>query len=369
MRTPLALLVLLFASAARAGVPTPVPVTEPTSKAVEEDSGYWHSSNSVSWWGDVVSRRSISLVDPFPSIRQICMIPPAADWVTEGAQPAVEAQYLLLLLRVNGAIEEARGSAWNVGSGSRCGVTAYPKEAKLMEYTITWSGSMAQSIKDKTRFNGCISAVSKVAGHPKYASQGKNMPPVGEMVADTVNLLLKSKTPETQSLALSVAQELVNGDRFVDTLEAMVKDKSLTAKITISPNNSPETLTVREYAMRALATTNPTERSAKLLALIWHDEQEEEAMRAAAVRSFAFVVSQAKLHKELFSFLNPLMGINMDENDKKDAGGSAAKLSQLGDAAFCAGSVWPKEKRDFAKQGLDWDGNSGSAKPKAKTKK
>lgn len=371
MRPPLSLVVLLCAAPAFAGeAKLPANVAEPASVAVEEPSGYWNASNSVSWWGDVKSRRSITLVDNLPSLREICMVPPAADWVTEGATPQIEEQYLLLLFRLNMSINDARGSRLPQGIGriGRCGVHSPGRYAALAEYANYWNGVGNAEAQKRFNFSGCRSDWNPVKGHPKYASQGKNKPLLSVTVIETVNMLLKSKNPGTARMALGVVQELTNGDKFVDTLESMVKDKTLTTPITISPDSGKETMPLREYAMRALAVTNPTERSAKLLALIWHDDKEDEATRAAAMRAFEFVVEDGHLQKELFPFVNPLMGINMDENDKKDEAGSKAKLSALGEAAWCAATEWPQEKREFARKGLDWDGNSVPVK-KAPAKK
>lgn len=376
MKTPLALLLLALSLPAVAGTPkapeaprSGAAPAEPPSVAVEEPSGYWTSSNGVSWWGDVKSRRSITLVDDLPRLREICMVPPAADWVTEGATPEVEEKYLLLLSRLNLSLDSARGSHIKPGRLSRCGVASPGREAYLGEYSNTFNGVNPEEIRKRTNFAGCRAGLDKVKGHPKYASQGNVLPNVGLIVMETVNALLKSKNPGTVRMALGVVQELANGDKFADTLESMVKDKGLTAKVNINPEmTGKETLTLRVYAMRALAATNPTERTAKLLALVWHDSSEPEDVRVGALRAFSFVVEDARLEKPLFPFLNPLMGLNADENDKKDEAGPKAKLSELGDAAYCVASGWPREKRDFAKKGLDWDGNAGTPIKKSKSK-
>lgn len=372
MKTPLALLALCLSLPAAAQNKAQAVPAEPTSKAVEEPPVYWHSSNSVSWWGDVVGRTSITLVDDLPRLREICMVPPAADWVTEGAKPEIEHQYLILLSRLAYSLNEARGTRINIGRIGRCGVRSFAKQAYLGEFANTWFGSNSQEIKQKTNFNGCLSDSNPahVGGPWKYASRGKSRPSPSLMIVETVNALLRSKNPETVKTALSVAQEIAPSDKWLDTLETMVKDKSLTAEITIQPEGEgKETLTLRAYAMRALAATNPTERTAKLLALIWHDDKEDPKARAAALRAYSFAVEDAHLEKTMFPLLNPLIGLYMDENDKKEEAGAKGKLSEVGEAAECAKDGWPKEKQRFAAKGLDWDGNPMGSTPKTGAKK
>jgi hypothetical protein len=359
MRTPLALLALLLASSARSQAPaTPTPPSSPAA----ERSSYYHTSRN-SWWGDVVSRRDINLSSDLGAVDDLCFIPPAADWVTDGAPTAINKKYLNLVWRAAYSISNAQGR-YNQGGRTIgiCGVNADAQMAGIGEFSNFFVGSFDDSIKSRTGFTSCLRSQDFVKGTPKYAAHGKVVSNAGIAVVETLNLLLKAKDPETVLEALGDVRVIQNSDKFRESVEALVRDKSVTAKVTIKPDGSKETLPLRVYAMRTLATIERTERSAKVLALIWHDEKEPMEIREGAIRAFSFIVEwpgpakdsmalRPAMLKTLYPFLAPLMMINAVENDKKEEAGPKAQISELGNAAECAARLYPKELREKAKKG------------------
>ena len=378
MRTPLALLALFLASFARAQTPpapqaaqtpqspqTSAVATPPAAPApaAEERSSYYHTSRNY-WWGDVVSRKDINLSSDIGGLDDICFIPPAADWVTEGASPEVEKKYLNLVWRgaysLAGAQNRSNLQGRTIGT---CGVNATSTMASIGEFSNFYVGVFDEGIKSRTGFRGCMRAQDFVKGSPKYASHGKTVSNAGKAVMETLIQLLKSKNPETVLGALTDIQVMKNSDMFRESVEALVRDKSVTAKVTISPDGSKETLPLRVYAMRTLATIERTERSAKVLALIWHDEKEAPEIREGAIRAFSFVVqwpgpnalnsmaARPAMLKALYPFLQPLMMIASIENDKKEEAGPKAQISDFGNAASCAADMYTKELRAKARKG------------------
>lgn len=372
MKPPLSLLILLLASSVRAGTAKPAAPPEPTSAVVEEPSYYYHT-NKNSWWGDVVSRRDIYLVNDIGDLNDLCYIPPAADWVTAGAKPDIEQKYLNLIWRSAYSIAQAQGRGNGARTIGTCGVNAYSPMAYLGEFSNFYV--LPPEEVRKKGFNSCRMSKDFVKDHPKYASQGNRTSNAGIAVLETLNLLIKSKTPETALNALSDSSMIFNSEKFRDTIESLINDKTVTASITIKPDGYKETMPLRVYAMRTLATTERTERTAKLLALIWHDEKEPADVREGAIRAFAFVAQWAgpaiksdenrpAMHKALYQFLLPLMMIAADEYDKRDeanaklAGDPKAKkaqVSELGAAAQCAADMWPKKYQIKAKKGKKYD--------------
>lgn len=355
MRTPLALLALLLASFARSQAPAAAPDAEPSS--------YYHTSRNY-WWGDVVARKDINLSSDVGALDDVCIIPPAADWVAEGAPPEIEKKYLNLVWRAAYSVANAQGRS-NLGGRTigSCGVNAAAQMAAIGELSNFWVGSFDEGIKKRTGFSSCMRAQDFVKGSPKYAAHGKKISNAGIAVMETLNLLLKSRNPETVLGALTDIQVIQNSDKFREGVEALVRDKSVTAKVAIQPDGSKETLPLRVYAMRTLATIERTERSAKVLALIWHDEKEPAEIREGAVRAFAFVVqwpgpvalnsmaARPAMLKALYPFLQPLMMIASVENDKKEEAGPKARISEFGNAADCAARLYPQELRDKARKG------------------
>jgi len=369
MKPLYALLALLFVAAARAGEAPRAPVApapDPKSAPAQESHFYAHAIKA-SWWGDVVSRRDISLNEDLPNLSELCFIPPAADWVTDGASPEVELKYLRLVGRVAYSLGDAQGKG-NLGGKTigSCGVNAYGVLTGIGAFNNFFVGAMDADAKARTRFTSCMSTRDFVKGAPKYSSSGKKIVTAAFPVMDTLNLLAKSKNPETALEALSLMRVISPSDKYRDTIEAVVRDKSLTAMVEIKPDGYKEILPLRVYAMRTLATLERTERSAKLLALIWHDEKEPEDIRVGALRSFAFITEWAGpalvapqnrpvMHKALYSLLPPLMMLYAVENDKKEEAGAKAKLSALGEAAFCATNTWPKKIQLKALKGKPFD--------------
>ncbi|MDD5301997.1 MAG: hypothetical protein PHS14_02725 [Elusimicrobia bacterium] len=362
MRTPLALLALLLASAARAGTALPAASSEPASKEVVESRYYYHSSG-VSWWGDVVSRHDISLSSDLGKLDELCLIPPAADWITDGASSDINRKYLDLIWRSAYSLANAQSRSNLRGQTiGTCGVNADSVMANIGEFGNFFVGAFDDALKKRTGFSSCLHSKDFVKGEPKYASYGKTIVTPAVAVVDTLNFLLKAKSPETVLEALGDVRMLQNSDKFRDSIQALVRDKSVTANVSIKPDGVKETLPLRVYAMRTLATIERTERSAKILALIWHDETEPPEMREGAIRAFAFIVewpgpasassaNRPVMHKALYAFLAPLMMIASVENDKKEEAGAKAKLSALGNAAFCAAERYPKELRAKARKG------------------
>jgi hypothetical protein len=362
MKPPLALLVLLLAASARAVTPAPAAGGEPASKPVEEPRYYYHSPR-VSWWGDVVARRDISLNSDLGKLDELCFIPPAADWVTDGASREIQEKYLHLIWRAAWSMANAQGKG-NLGGRTigTCGVNAYAVMANIGDFNNFFVGSMDPQVKTRTGFSSCLSTKDPVKGEPKYASYAKTVVAPAAAITDTLNLLLKSGHPDTVLEALGDIRVLANSDKFRDAIEALVRDKSVTAAVTVRPDGVAETLPLRVYAMQSLATLERTERSAKLLALIWHDEKEPAEIREGALRSFAFIAqwpgpartsfeSRPAMFKALYPFLVPLMMITGVESDKKEEAGPKAKLSPLGAAADCAASMFPMELRSKARRG------------------
>lgn len=362
MRTPLALLVLLLVSTARAGTTAAPSIPDPTSKPAEESRSYYHTSRNY-WWGDVVSRRDINLSSDIGGLDDLCFIPPAADWVADGAPAAIESKYLNLVWRVAYSLANAQNrSNPNGQTIGTCGVNAAATMAGIGEFSNFYVGAFDDGVKQRTGFTSCLRSQDFVKGQPKYASHGKTISSAGLAVLETLNLLLKSKTPETVLAALGDIRVLQNSDKFRESVEALVRDKSVTAKVTIRPDGSKETLPLRVYAMRTLATIERTERSAKVLALIWHDEKEPPEIREGAIRAFAFIAEwpgpakdsmalRPAMLKTLYPFLAPLMMITAVEYDKKEEAGPKAQISDLGNAASCATDMYPKELRAKAKKG------------------
>ena len=359
MKPPLALALLLLAGAARAGAP------EPASKPVEEPRFYYHAPRA-SWWGDVVARKDISLTADLGKLEELCLIPPAADWVTDGASREIQEKYLRLLHRVAWSMNNASGGG-NAGNRTigTCGVNAYAVTANLGEFSNFFVGGIDPALKSRIGFSGCLSTKDFVKGEPKYASFGRTVIAPGAAVAETLNLLLKSKHPDTVLEALGVVRTLSPFEKFRDAVEALSRDKSVTAVITIRPDGVEEKLPLRVYAMHTLATMERTERTAKLLALIWHDEKEAAEVREGAIRAFSFVSQwpgtaietmnnaekRKAMHKALYPFLVPLMVVGGVEADKKEEGGPKAQLSPLGSAASCALDLFPLELRAKARKG------------------
>lgn len=363
MRTPLALLAFVLAASARAGTPA---VADPGAAPAEERSSYWHTSRN-SWWGDAVSRRDLNLVADVGTLDDLCFIPPAADWVTEGAPADIEKKYAGLVWRASYSVAQAQGRT-NLGGrviGS-CGVNAPASMAYIGELSNFYNGVFDDSVKARTGFRGCLMSKDFVKTSPKYASHGKTISNAGLAVMETLNLLLKSKNPDTVVGALTDIQTLKNPDKFRDGVEALVRDKSVTAKVTIRPDDRNETIPLRVYAMRALAGMERTERTAKLLALIWHDEKEPPEVREGAIRAFAFVAqwpgpdamnsmaARPAMLKALHPLLSPLMMLTAGEYDKKEDAGPKAVLSGLGEAGECAVNMFPKDQREKARKGLPW---------------
>ena len=360
MKPLLALLSMLFVPAAFAGDPAP-------AAAPAEESHFYAHALKASWWGDVVSRRDISLNDDLPNLSELCFIPPAADWVTDGATPEVELKYLRLIWRVAYSLGDAQGTG-NLGGKTigSCGVNAYAVLTGIGAFNNFFVGAMDADAKARTRFTSCMSTRDFVKGAPKYSSSRKKIVTAAHPVMDTLNLLAKSKNPETALEALSLMRVIAPSDKYRDTIEAVVRDKTVTATITIKPDGYKETMPLRVYAMRTLATLERTERTAKILALIWHDEKEPEDIRVGALRSFAFITEWAGpalvaqknrpvMHKTLYSFLAPMMMMYAVENDKKEEAGSKAQLSALGQAAECAVNTWPKKIQLKARKGKKFD--------------
>lgn len=366
MKPLLALVSLLLSGSVHAGTVTAVGPSDPPAKAVEEPSFYYHSPR-VSWWGDVVSRHDISLGSDMGKLDEICLIPPAADWVADGASEEIQQKYLHLLWRAAWSINSAKGGA-NPGNRTigTCGVNASAMIVGLGDYSNFFVGSFDESIKKRTGYSSCLATKDPVKGSPKYASHGKTVVAPGVAVAETLNLLLGSKHPETVLGALSDIRAITSFEKFRETVEALVRNKSVTATVTINPpGEGRETIPLRVYAMRTLATMERTERTAKILALIWHDKEEPADIREGAVRAFAFVAQwpgtaidtmtsadrRKAMHKALYPFIVPLMTVGGIESDKKEEAGPKAKLSPLGEAASCALDMFPVELRQKARRG------------------
>jgi hypothetical protein len=364
MRTPLSLLALLLLSVVRAGAQTKAPIPDAAGKPVEEPHFYYHSPR-VNSWGDVVSRRSISLTSDLGKLDELCMIPPAADWIAAGASEEAQQKYLQLIWRSAWSMANAQGKG-NLGGRTigLCGVNAYAVLSTLGDFNNFFVlGGNDDAVKARTGFAGCLSTKDPVKGEPKYASFGKTVVAPAKPIIETLNLLLKSTHPQTVLETLGDIRMIANTDKFRDSIEALVKDKSVTATVTINPpDEGKETLPLRVYAMRTLATIERTERSAQVLALIWHDETEKPEIREGAIRAFSFIVewpgpvlssaeTRPAMYKALYPFLAPLMMINGVENDKKDDAGPKSKLSPLGEAAYCAAERFPKALRDKARKG------------------
>jgi hypothetical protein len=298
---------------------------------------------------------------------EVCLIPPAADWVTDGASEEIQRKYLHLLHRTAWSINNAKGGG-NPGNRTigTCGVNATAMIVGLGDWSNFFVGGFDESIKKRTGFTSCLSTRDPVKGAPKYASYEKTVNAPGVAVAETLNLLLKSRHPETVLSALSVVRSITSFEKFRESVEALVRDKSLTAAVTIEPpGEGRQTIPLRVYAMRTLATMERTERTAKIMALIWHDEKETPEIREGAIRSFAFVAQwpstaietmtsaekRAAMQKALFQFIVPLMNIGGVESDKKEEAGAKAQLSPLGQAALCALDMFPKELRAKARKG------------------
>jgi len=313
-----------------------------------------------------VSRRDIPLQSDLGKLDELCLIPPAADWVMDGASREVQEKYLRLLHRVAWSMNNVsgRGNAGNRTIGT-CGVNAYAVTAGLGEFSNYFVGSIDPAIKSRTGFSGCLHTKDFVKGEPKYASYGKTMVAPGGAVADTLNALLKSKHPDTVLEALGNIRTLSPFEKYRDAVEALVRDKSVAAVITVRPDGAAEKLPLRVYAMHTLATMERTERTAKILALIWHDEKETAEVREGAIRAFSFVAEwpgtaiatmtgpekRQAMHKALYPFLVPLMVVGGVEADKKEEAGPKAKLSPLGSAASCALELFPLELRAKARKG------------------
>ena len=315
--------------------------------------------------GDVVARTDISLVSDMGKLDELCLIPPAADWVSDGASEEIQKKYLHLLWRAAWSINNAKqgGNAGNRTIGT-CGVNASAMIVGLGDYSNFFVGSFDDSIKKRTGFSSCLSTKDPVKGSPKYASHGKTLSSPGIAVAETLNLLIKSGHPETALEALSDVRAITSFVKFRDSVEALARDKSVTAMVTINPpDEGKETIPLRVYAMRTLATMERTERTAKLLALIWHDEKEPAEIREGAIRAFAFVAQwpgpaaltsmqeRPAMLKALYPFIMPLVSIGGVESDKKEEAGPKAQLSPLGQAASCALDMFPLELRAKARKG------------------
>lgn len=358
------LALLLLAVSARAGTPDPAAPPAVAAVPLEEPHFYYHSPR-VSWWGDVVNRRDIGLTSDMGKLDEICLIPPAADWVSDGASEEIQKKYLHLLWRAAWSINNAKGGG-NAGNRTigTCGVNASAMIVGLGDYGNFFVGSFEESIKKRTGYSSCLSTKDPVKGSPKYASHGKVLSNPGVAVAETLNLLLGSKHPETVLEALSDVRAITSFDKFRDKVEALARDKSVTATVAINPpDEGKETIPLRVYAMRTLATMARTERTAKLLALIWHDEKEPPEIREGAIRAFAFVAQwpgpaaltsareRPAMLKALYPFIVPLMAVGGVEADKKEEAGLKAKLSPLGEAASCALDMFPLELRQKARKG------------------
>ncbi|MBI5246610.1 MAG: hypothetical protein HY923_05470 [Elusimicrobia bacterium] len=373
MKPLLSLLALLLVVSARAGEPRP-PAAGPAAPAPgeaaapAEEPRYYYHSPQTSWWGDVVSRRDISMTSDLGKLDEICLIPPAADWISDGASEEIQKKYLHLLWRVEWSISNAKGGG-NFGGRTigTCGVNAYAMIVGLGDYSNFFVGGFDDSIKKRAGYSSCLHSKYPVKGAPKYASHGKTVSAPGIAVAETLNLLLGSKHPETVLEALSVIRSITSFERFRERVEALVRDKSVTATVTINPpDEGKQTIPLRVYAMGTLATMDRTERTAKLLALIWHDDKEPEEIRVGALRAFAFISewggvalkvneNRPVMQKALYPFLAPAMMLFAVENDKKEEAGAKAKLSPLGEAAFCLANTFPKKIQIKARKGKKFD--------------
>ncbi|UPT74503.1 MAG: hypothetical protein M0D55_01825 [Elusimicrobiota bacterium] len=355
------LALLLLAASARAGVP------EPGAPTPAKEPHFYYHSQGTQWWGDVVNRKGITMTSDLGKLDEVCLIPPAADWIRDGASEEIQKKYLHLLHRVAWSINNAKGGAnpRNRTIGT-CGVNASAMIVGFGDYSNFFVGSFDDSIKKRTGFTSCRATKDFVEGSPKYASTEKKLGAPGVAVSETLNILLKSKHPETVLGALSALREITSFEPFRESVEALVRDKSLTATVTIEPpDEGRQTIPLRVYAMRTLATMERTERTAKIMALIWHDEKETAEIREGAIRSFAFVAQwpgtaidtmtsaekRAAMHKALFQFIVPIMNLGGVEADKKEEAGAKAQLSPLGQAASCALDMFPKELRAKARRG------------------
>ncbi len=368
MRTPLCLVPLFLASFVRAQTPARAPVAEPPSKVVEE-SRFYRYTNKNDRIAEVAGHKDIYLSADMGAgaMHEVCLVTPASDWVLAGAPPAIEQKYTNLLWRVGYAIASAQGRPYGVDTVGTCEVTAYNPYVYLAEYSNFYFGGFDKTLKDRIGFNSCYMSALTVDGQPKYACHGKTCGVPAAAIVETLNLLLKAKDKDSVRDALGEVRTLYNSELFRDSVEALVKDKTRTESVTIKHRDEPvETLLLRVLAMRTLATIERTERSAKLLALIWHDQSEPEPVREGAIRAFAFVTqypgpaitsaqNRPGMYKSLYSFIVPLMNLTADEYDKRDASVPKKELSGLGRAAECAANMFPRKLQLKARKGKKFD--------------
>ncbi len=369
MKLPLALLVLAFVPSARAQTPKKAAVTEPKSKVVELADFYYYDQRRNSGFANIVNRSA--LVVPSYSEYEpylVCLVPPAADWIASGgASPEVEKQYLTLLRRVAWADQEFHQSAADGFSGrkiSLCGVYRYPLSGSVKRINEMFLGPIDKPTYDRTHYSSCRGAQTmKVAGHPKYASKtAVDVTPL-HAIGDTIKLLLASKTPETVRDALWVARSYMENEEFAPAIAAVVRDKSVVAKVLIKrppEEGGNETIPLRVFAMQTLATTQPTALVGLTLASVFKDDTETPEIRAGAIRAYGYFMSwpivgrdaniQAKGTK---AQLRPLLSIFDGEEDKKEEAGPSGKLSELGLAASCVGHMYPQEMVKKVKAGQE----------------
>ncbi len=381
-------MLLLLASAASAADPNKaLVVAEPASKLAETPPFYWYTHKTPGIV-QAINRTSLDRGSDINQIAQVCLIPPAADWVVAGAPVDVQVKYLDLLWAAAYADNSMR-KLWTHGDSTTgtCGVRGYHQYTDPASLHRVFNGQ-DKKLTEHLGFQSCFSSM-KNAKFPTvlYANTAASPTNVSKAIIESVNLLLKSRDPKVLGRALESASVIRSVDSFRDSIEAVIGDESITGTIELKPEHwVHETIPLRVYAMRTLATTDRTERTAKVLAKVWTNRKESDVIREGAIRAFSFVyqwpaglkyskdpVEGAELakanaalrddmRKKLYPFLIGLMTINGLANDEKEDKG-LKQISDLGSAAYCAGDLWPPDARAAAKKGEKWTPAPPKKKP------
>ena len=338
-------LLLLFA------LPATVAAQEQPVSPKQDKVGWYRTVREFHEAG-VVARRSFPFQIPTDAKGRFayCAIAPAADWVLDSPEEAVEEPYLSLLRSaLNLNVRQNPERVVGTGVIGFCGKVESPTpQADLDRLDADWR-TLCQHLRPALQPGRYTCTESSGAG-------GKPFPPKMAVV-QTLKALARSPHAKTATRALDLMPEIAGRDKFfAKTVSEVLRD--------------PKTpLVVRERAAEILASVHTHDLSGHTLAAIWGDKSNPESLRRAALRGYSLVMSfgtsrtsgsdpqlKGEVRDRLHQYLHPLAGvIQAETRDGKDGKGGKDTLTPLGEDALCVAEQYSKRWICYANRyGAKW---------------